>query len=274
MSQTEKPQYGVIGNPINHSKSPQIHQQFARQCNIELEYQAIKAKNDQFAETVEAFRSRQGRGLNVTVPFKLDAFDFANKLSERARVARAVNTLKFSEDGRVFGDNTDGVGLCRDLSLNWNCAVSAKRLLVLGAGGAVRGILAPLLDADPQRILVANRTEPKAIELAQLFADRGDIIGCGFGSLRNQQFDIVINATTASLQGEVPPLPENLFSNRALAYDMVYANEPTAFMRWATKQGVSQVVDGLGMLVEQAAESFFIWHSVRPETASVIRNLR
>ncbi|MFC1665087.1 shikimate dehydrogenase [Pseudomonadota bacterium] len=274
MGRSKKLQFGVIGNPISHSKSPQIHQQFAKQFNIELEYHAIRAEANRFVETVEEFRSHQGLGLNVTVPFKLDAFDFADNRSERARLAGAVNTLKFVEAEPVFGDNTDGTGLYRDLVLNWNCTIASKRLLVLGAGGAVRGVLAALLEDQPQCVLIANRTEVKAIELAQLFVNYGDVAGCGYDSLNSQQFDVVINGTAASLQGEVPPLPKTLFAKDALAYDMMYANRPTAFMRWAAEQGANQVVDGTGMLVEQAAESFFVWHGVRPKTAPVIQTLR
>ena len=266
--------YGVIGNPISHSKSPQIHQQFAKQFDIDLEYQTINAEIGRFSEVVKDFRLHRGLGLNVTIPFKLDAFEYADELSERARLAGAVNTLKFLEGGAVFGDNTDGVGLYRDLTENFGCSINGKRLLVLGAGGAVRGVLGPLLEAHPQSVLIANRTTAKAIELAKLFVNHGEITGCGFSEIKNQQFDLVINGTAASLQGEIPPLPNDLFSKHAVAYDMMYADQPTAFMRWATGRGANQVVDGLGMLVEQAAESFFVWHSVHPNTAPVIKNLR
>lgn len=273
-SNPKKLQYGVIGNPIGHSKSPLIHQLFARQFNIELEYHAIEAGFDQFMQTVNEFRDHLGLGLNVTVPFKLEAFEFANQRSERAELAGAVNTLKFNGEEVVFGDNTDGVGLYRDFTRNLNQPIEAKRVLVLGAGGAVRGILGPLLEVNPQCVVIANRTVSKAQDLAELFVSYGDIIACGFDALVNQQFDIIVNGTASSLSGELPPISGDVFSQNTLAYDMMYADHPTPFMRWASTQGAGQVADGLGMLVEQAAESFFIWHSVRPDTGTVINTLR
>ena len=268
--------YAVIGNPIAHSKSPQIHAAFARQTGQELSYEALLAPVDGFAQTVADFRARGGLGLNVTVPFKLEAFALAEHHTARAQAAGAVNTLAFGADG-VLGDNTDGAGLVRDLTANLDFALAGRRILLLGAGGATRGVLLPLLDSRPARLTIANRTVAKAEALAALFAARaGDtaLDACGFDALAGRRFDLVINATAASLADELPPLPPGLYAEGALAYDMMYARAPTRFMRAALADGAARVADGLGMLVEQAAESFTLWRGVRPDSAPVLAELR
>ena len=268
--------YAVVGNPIAHSKSPQIHAAFARQTGQELSYEALLAPLDGFAQTVADFRAHGGRGLNVTVPFKLEAFALAEHHTARAQAAGAVNTLAFGADG-VLGDNTDGAGLVRDLTANLDFALAGRRILLLGAGGATRGVLLPLLDSRPARLTIANRTVAKADALAALFAARaGDtaLDACGFDALAGRRFDLVINATAASLADELPPLPPGLYAEGALAYDMMYARAPTRFMRAALADGAARVADGLGMLVEQAAESFTLWRGVRPDSAPVLAELR
>lgn len=266
--------YGVMGNPVAHSQSPAIHQQFARQFRHRLEFLAIQVDPGGFRQAVEQFRAAGGKGLNVTVPFKLDAFRFADHMSERARLAGAVNTLKFEPDGRSFGDNTDGIGLVHDIELNLGVPIKGKQVLVLGAGGAVRGVLGPMLKRQPARVVIANRTVSKARDIAAAFAGQGTIETCSFDDLRGKHFDIVVNGTSASLKGEVPPLPATLFTREALAYDMMYGDRPTPFLDWAALNGAAQVADGLGMLVEQAAESYFVWRGVRPETKPVIAIVR
>ena len=268
--------YAVIGNPIAHSKSPQIHAAFARQTGQALSYEALLAPVDGFAQTVADFRAHGGRGLNVTVPFKLEAFALAEHHTARAQAAGAVNTLAFGADG-VLGDNTDGAGLVRDLTANRHFALAGCRILLLGAGGATRGVLLPLLDSRPARLTIANRTVAKAEALSTLFAARaGDCVldACGFDALAGRRFDLVINATAASLADELPPLPPGLYAEGALAYDMMYARAPTRFMRAALADGAARVADGLGMLVEQAAESFTLWRGVRPDSAPVLAELR
>ena len=268
--------YAVIGNPIAHSKSPQIHAAFARQTGQELSYEALLAPVDGFAQTVADFRAHGGRGLNVTVPFKLEAFALAERHTARAQAAGAVNTLAFGADG-ILGDNTDGAGLVRDLSANLDFALAGRRILLLGAGGATRGVLLPLLDSRPARLTIANRTVAKAEALAALFAARaGDCVldACGFDALAGRRFDLVINATAASLADELPPLPPGLYAEGALAYDMMYGRDPTRFMRAALADGAARAADGLGMLVEQAAESFTLWRGVRPDSSPVLAALR
>jgi shikimate dehydrogenase len=265
--------YAVIGNPVSHSKSPAIHAAFARATGHELAYEAILAPLDGFRATVGSFRAAGGKGANVTLPFKLEAFALANETTERARAAHAVNTLSFAGD-TVRGDNTDGVGLVRDIEVNLGVSIAGKAVLVMGAGGAARGVLGPLLERRPAVLALANRTPDRAIELARRFADQGAVTGGGYEALGGHRFDIVVNATAASLAGDLPPLPASAFGDGALAYDMMYGSEPTPFLRWARQQGVAHLADGLGMLVEQAAESFFVWRAVRPGTAPVIAMLR
>lgn len=265
--------YAVIGNPIAHSKSPWIHAAFARATGQDLDYTAILAPFDGFPATVAAFRREGGCGANVTLPFKLEAHALATEVTERAQAAQAVNTLRF-DGAAILGDNTDGVGLVRDIERNLGVVITDKRVLVMGAGGATRGVLGPLLKRGPASLFIANRTVYKAIELAALFADEGNVEGGGYERLARRGFDVVINATSASLAGELPPLPDSVFEPGALAYDMMYGRGTTPFLQRAKADGVARAVDGLGMLVEQAAESFFMWRGVRPETASVIEMLR
>lgn len=264
--------YCVFGNPVAHSKSPHIHRLFAEASGEQLSYEARLAGVDGFAEALQRFLAEGGRGCNVTVPFKEEAWRLATMRSARAEKAGAVNTLYLDAEGRLHGDNTDGVGLVRDLERNAGFPLRAKRLLLLGAGGAVRGVLGLLLAAGPREIVIANRTREKAVQLAQLFHDEGNVEASAFADLEGP-FDLVINGTSASLQGELPPLPAGIFSANALAYDMMYGAEPTVFLRWAQAQGAA-TRDGLGMLVEQAAEAFFIWRGVRPQTAPVLATLR
>ena len=269
------PLYAVMGNPVTHSRSPEIHQLFAQQAAIKIDYQRIQVDVGGFAQAVSNFQASGGQGLNVTVPFKVEAWELTDTCSERAQLARAVNTLWF-ETTSVIGDNTDGVGIVRDITNNLQQPITNTRLLVLGAGGAVRGVLGELLNCQPKQIVVANRTVDRAVELAGVFQNHSSIelLGCGFEELAEMHFDIIINGTAASLTGEVPALPQLHFNSDALAYDMVYSTQPTAFMRWATAAGIPNVSDGLGMLVEQAAESFYIWHDHRPNTEPVIKALR
>lgn len=266
--------YAVMGNPIAHSKSPLIHALFARQTRQDLSYEALLVPLDSFARAVAEFRDSGGKGLNITVPFKQEAWALDVERSHRAERAGAVNTLRFSDDGSALADTTDGVGLVRDLTRNHDITLAEKRILILGAGGAVRGVLEPVLAEHPATVVIANRTASKAEELAELFGDQGAISGCGFSALAGQQFDLVINGTAASLEGEVPPLPDDLLANGASCYDMMYGAKPTPFQLWATAHGAVQSMDGLGMLVEQAAESFTLWRGVRPETGPVIAALR
>ena len=266
--------YAVMGNPIAHSKSPRIHSLFAEQTGQALEYSAILVEPGNFATAVAEFRSEGGNGLNITVPFKEEAWALAGRRSDRAERAGAVNTLLLIESGKHFGDNTDGAGLVRDLMANHGATLTGKKLLLVGAGGAARGVIAPLLSENPELLVIANRTPEKAVVLARNFCDLGHTEGSSLYELEGQGFDIIINATAASLSGEVPALPASVVTTKSWCYDMMYADKPTAFMEWATERGASRVMDGLGMLVEQAAESFFLWRGVRPDTAPVINELR
>ncbi len=266
--------YAVFGNPIKHSKSPQIHTLFAEQTKQSLMYTAELVEIGQFNQAIKDFIQNNGKGLNVTVPFKEDAWSCATQHSDRAQRAGAVNTLIVKPEGELFGDTTDGIGLVRDLTQNHNIQLNDKDILVIGAGGAVRGVLEALLEQQPISLLITNRTRQKALQLAKDFSDLGNIKGCGLDEIKNASFDIVINGTSASLQGELPPLPDSLFRKNSCSYDMMYAAQATPFMQWSTKNGAAKVYDGLGMLVEQAAESFYIWRNVRPETKPVIQNIR
>jgi len=272
--------YAVFGNPIGHSKSPRIHALFAAQTGQDLSYQAILAAKDGFAAAVGAFivaGEGPAKGANVTVPFKEEAFRLATRRTARAAAAGAVNTLSFEQDA-VIGDNTDGAGLVRDLKHNLGCDPAGRRILLLGAGGAARGVILPLLLEGPAELLIANRTEETAARLALEFARLPDCAGeprpdgTGFAGLAGRQFDLVINATSAGLSGASLPLPPGVFGPRCVAYEMVYGRE-TAFMAQARAAG-ARVADGLGMLVEQAAEAFFIWRGVRPRTAPVLAALK
>jgi shikimate dehydrogenase len=266
--------YAVFGNPIKHSKSPLIHGIFAEQCGQAIQYRAVRVELDGFTRAVTSFFEGGGSGLNITVPFKREAYEYAQRLSDRAMRAGAVNTLTRAEDGAVEGDNTDGIGLVRDMVANLGWAIQGKRVLLLGAGGAARGVLEPLLKERPSELLVVNRTEERAVELAGEFDDIGPLQGGGYSLVGARQFDLVINATSAGLSGDSLDLPGTLLTERSCCYDMIYGAEPTPFMRWAALHAAWAVSDGLGMLVEQAAQSFYIWRGVRPETRPVIRQLR
>lgn len=265
--------YAVIGNPIAHSKSPFIHTEFSRQTGQTMRYEALLSPLDGFTKTVSAFRQQGGKGMNVTVPFKLAAYKLVTQLTGRASMAQAVNTIKFDED-RILGDNTDGIGLKRDITNNLGVPIEDKRILLMGAGGAARGVVLPLLEANPNILVIANRTKSKAHALHQQFAAYGSLASGDFADLSGEHFDIIINATSASLHDALPPLPTGIFCRRSLAYDMMYSQKLTPFLIFAQQQGAKYLADGTGMLVEQAAESFFLWRGVRPETKHVIELLK
>ncbi|MEA1604883.1 shikimate dehydrogenase [Pseudomonas spirodelae] len=265
--------YGVFGNPIGHSKSPLIHRLFAEQSGEQLSYEALLAPLEDFPGYARAF-FEHGLGANVTVPFKEQAFALADQLSARARRAGAVNTLKKLDDGSLLGDNTDGAGLVRDLTVNAGVPLKGKRILLLGAGGAVRGVLEPLLAEQPAALVIANRTVAKAEQLAREFADLGPVVASGYDWI-DAPVDLIINGTSASLAGDVPPIAPSLIQpGHTLCYDMMYGKELTAFNRWAAEQGAAHTLDGLGMLVEQAAEAFTLWRDIRPASAPVLAELR
>ena len=272
--------YAVIGNPIAHSKSPEIHAAFARQTGQDMSYERLLAPLDGFAATTMRFAREGGRGANVTVPFKLEAFALARERSARAEHAGACNTLAW-RGTHWYGDNTDGVGLVRDLTVNLGVELAGRDVLVLGAGGAGHGILGPLLATGPRSLAISNRTAARADELARLLAADGPIVARAFGELGGERFDLVIDATSARLtsagDGDAAaalPWPETIFAPGALAYDLKYATEPTVFVHWARRHGAARAVDGLGMLIEQAAESFLLWRGVRPHTAPLFALLR
>lgn len=265
--------YCVFGNPIAHSKSPAIHAAFAAATGQDMRYAARLAPVDGFAAAVAEFVAAGGRGANVTVPFKEEAFRLATRLTPRAQRAGAVNTLAFA-DGEILGDNTDGAGLVADITRNLGIDLSGQRILLLGAGGASRGVIAPLVAAGPQSLTIANRTADKAVALAAAFADIFTVDGGNFANLAGRSFDRVINATSASLGGESLPLPAGIFAPGSLAYDMMYGKGETPFLRQASEAGAAYCADGLGMLVEQAAEAFQVWRGVRPDTQPVLAELR
>lgn len=262
-------QYAVVGNPIGHSRSPEIHLRFAQQTKQKIGYERIEVPLDGFEDKALALRDSGYRGLNVTVPFKLDAAKLANDLTPRARLAGAVNTLKFDGD-IILGDNTDGVGFVRDVTERLKFGFGNCAVLVLGAGGAVRGLLGSLLDASPRWLAVANRSHQRAEELAEEFG----VEAIHFDEIPAEHFDLIINGTTTGLRHEAPAIDPETFNDCLLAYDLVYAAGPTPFMQLAAAGGAKQVVDGLGMLIEQAAESFLLWRGVRPDTQSVYREIR
>ncbi|MFO1299277.1 MAG: shikimate dehydrogenase [Burkholderiaceae bacterium] len=283
--------YAVVGNPVAHSRSPSIHARFAKQTGHDIEYGRLLAPLDGFVEAVERFRDAGGRGLNVTLPFKLEAFAWAARRSPRAQAAGAVNTLRFDADG-AFGDNTDGAGLVRDIEARLGLPLAGRSVLVLGAGGATRGVLGPLLEADAARVTIANRTAARAVALVDEFVRsaaaqapdagaptgpatplRERVHGCGFDGI-GDGFDLVVNATSAGLAGERLPIDDAVLAGAALAYDMFYSARETAFVAQSRAAGRPRACDGLGMLVEQAAESFLVWRGVRPLTAPVYEALR
>ena len=266
--------YAVIGNPIEHSKSPQIHTAFARQTGESIDYQRLLGDTETFAGDVRNFLAEGGMGLNVTVPFKEQAWRLADELSERAHTAGAVNTLIRLENNLLRGDNTDGVGLVRDLTVNQGFRMHDKRILMLGAGGAVRGVMRPLLEQSPKRIIIANRTASKAYSLANGLAPYGQVAGCGLDELDGMRFDLIINGTAAGLGGDVPQIPDTILAKGGWCYDMLYSNQATPFQTWGREHHAARSLDGLGMLVEQAAESFLLWRGILPETPPVIAMLR
>jgi len=265
--------YAVIGNPIEHSRSPDIHAAFAAQTDQDIQYGRILGDLEHVEDDIEEFAAEGGAGHNFTVPFQERAYDLCDTMSERARDAGAVNTLVF-RDGHVFGDNTDGAGLVRDLGCNHRFDFAGARILLLGAGGAARGVLRPLLEQRPDRLVIANRTATKAHALAAATAAQGPAIGCGLDELQNQAFDLIINATAAGLSSQVPDIPDDCLASGGWTYDMVYASTTTAFQAWGRAHGAVRALDGLGMLVEQAAESFALWRGVQPDTGPVIAMLR
>jgi len=262
--------YAVFGHPIQHSKSPRIHSLFAEQTGQTLTYQPQDVPAEQFADAVTAFFASGGKGLNCTVPLKELAWAYVANKTPRAEQAKAVNTIALQADGSLLGDNTDGCGLVADLTVNHQLTLTGSRVLILGAGGASRGIIAPLLEQAPAELVIANRTLAKAVQLAEEFQTLAAIEGCGFEQLNGRQFDLILNATSASLSNQLPPLPETLLAENGVCYDLAYGNQATAFVRWGQAHHARKSVDGLGMLVEQAAEAFFLWRGVRPETQAII----
>ena len=265
--------YAVFGHPIGHSQSPRIHAWFAAETGEVLTYDAQDVKAEQFPAAMAEFLAAGGRGLNCTVPLKELAFRRADALSERAQRAKAVNTLKVLPDGALFGDNTDGAGLIRDLTSNLGLMLRGQRLLILGAGGASRGIIEPLLEQQPTRLTIANRTAKKALQLAHEFSDLGPVTGSGLADLKSEHYDLILNATAASLSGDLPDLPPGLLAPGGSCYDLAYGKKPTAFVHCGQAHDARLSVDGIGMLVEQAAEAFQLWRGIRPDTAPVIAAL-
>ena len=264
--------YAVLGNPIAHSKSPQIHQAFAAQFNIELSYERILVPFNNLADTLKQFQHNGGLGVNITVPFKIEAVQLVKQKTERADKAGAVNTIKFNND-QWLGDNTDGIGLLHDLTQNLGINLTNKSILILGAGGATQGILLPLLTAKPNHIVIANRTLTTAEKLATDFKAAGNCSACDLNNLPKQSFDLIISATSAGVKGEPIQLPSYIINKNTHCYDLAYGDSAQPFLTWAKQQGTHHCYDGLGMLVEQAAEAFYIWHNIRPETKSVIKSL-
>ena len=266
--------YCVIGNPVTHSKSPLIHAAFAKQTGQKIHYQKIQVEQGEFLSALDDFQKQGGNGLNITIPFKEEAWRAADVLTDSANQAGAVNTMWFDKNGKRHGDNTDGRGLIIDLRANHNVRITGAEILILGAGGAVRGILGPLLDKKPAHVVIVNRTISRAEQLVALFSNRGVVAGCDYDYLPGQKFNLVINGTSASLQGTVPPLPGDLLFPEACCYDLMYSDSDTPFVSWARSHNAAKSLDGFGMLVEQAAESFFVWRGIRPQTRPVIETLR
>ena len=267
-------QYGVFGHPVAHSFSPFIHGIFARDTGQPMSYRAYDVAPEEFTERVQGFFSGGGRGLNITMPHKVAAVEVAQELTARAAHAAAVNTLALQDDNTILGDNTDGAGLVRDLCDNLGIVITQRRLLILGAGGATRGVLAPILGLEPAIVMIANRTSERAEALAAAFADLGVTQGVGFTYVGDTPFDLIINATSASLSGDIPPIPAGAIGPETVCYDLAYGRSAMAFVRWAQQSGCARAVQGLGMLVEQAAESFRLWRGVRPESAPVLAALK
>jgi len=266
--------YGVVGHPIGHSLSPFIHGMFARETGQAMSYRLYDVSSGDLAGFVAGFFDRGGRGLNITVPHKIAAVEAANELSTRATHAASVNTLALRDDGTILGDNTDGVGLVRDLCDNRGLVITNRRILIIGAGGATRGVLAPLLGLSPTLVVIANRTPERAASLAAAFADLGATQGVGFEDVGSEPFDLIINATSASLSGDMPPVPASAVGRATVCYDLAYGRAATAFVDWARDHGCAQALQGWGMLVEQAAEAFRLWRGIRPTTATVLAALK
>ncbi len=268
-------QYAVVGYPISHSLSPQIHSLFAEETKQDMSYRALQLEPDKFVEQIRKLQSAGYKGLNITVPFKQEAWDIADIMSPRAKDAGAVNTLILQPDGKIAGDNTDGIGLIRDLIVNHQVLIEHRKILILGAGGAVRGALGPILAKKPGLLTIANRTLEKAQQLADDFYHVWDLQPSTYEDLGRETYDLIINGTSAGLHGEVPPIPDTILGANSVCYDMMYSvSQNTAFVQWALDRGALRAYDGLGMLVEQAAESFYIWRGKRPQTAIVIQMLR
>ncbi len=265
--------YAVIGNPISHSKSPLIHSEFSKQTQQHIRYETILSPLNGFTTAIEIFRQGGGKGLNVTLPFKVEAYKISTQLTEQASSSHAVNTIVFDGD-KIYGDNTDGTGLIRDITVNLRFAITAKRVLLCGAGGAARGIVLPLLKQNPLILTISNRTTQKAHELRKQFSSYKNIESGNYKDILGKEFDLIINATSTSLINKSLPLPQGIFSAKSLVYDLMYGNMNTPFLQFARKEGATHLSDGIGMLVEQAAESFFIWRGIRPETKPVIKMLR
>jgi shikimate dehydrogenase len=265
--------YGVVGYPVSHSRSPVIHQMFALQTGQPIRYELLQVAPEKLAQAVQQFQRTGGKGLNVTVPHKMAVELLCDQLSERAEQAGAVNTLAF-QDGEIFGDNTDGIGLIRDLESNLGVQVTDRRILILGAGGATLGIVGPLLARHPAALVIANRTLARAESIVERFGNKDPLNACAFDSVPGEApYELVINATSAGLKGESPPYPMAAVGRRTLCYDLSYGAKPTPFTRWAREQGAGAAVMGWGMLVEQAAESFHLWRGVRPNTAPVLKQI-
>lgn len=266
---TSKDRYALMGHPVGHSRSPFIHAMFAKQTEQAMSYEVIDVVAEDLNSAVARFMADGGHGLNFTVPHKQAAANLADKLTERAKTAGAVNTFQIDEDGVILGDNTDGAGLVRDLTVNEGIDITDSRVLILGAGGAVRGILGPLLNQGPDKIVIANRNVDRGSKLAERFEDVGSIEARGFTDIQAEVFDIVINATSASLTGDLPPIPVEVIGSGTVCYDLAYGQTLTEFNRWAKEAGAGKTLAGLGMLVEQAAEAFFLWRGMRPDTQIV-----
>lgn len=266
--------YSVFGNPVKHSRSPWIHARFARQTGQQLGYTAEEIPLDGFDSRVKSFFASGGKGLNITVPFKENAWALTEVRSAAAQLAGAVNTLYLNSEGRLLGDNTDGTGMLRDIVSNHGGNIAGKHMLIVGAGGAVRGVLPRLLAEKPASIRIVNRTISRAQTLVDLFSSTGQLQALEFDQLQGISFDLIINGTSAGLAGELLPLPGSIISPETWCYDMIYGRGDTLFQRWAKNHGALKALNGVGMLVEQAAESFYLWRGVRPETASVIAALR
>lgn len=269
--------YAVFGYPVGHSKSPLIHREFARQTKQDIDYQAIEVKPGQFVDAVGEFCKAGAGGFNITLPFKKDAWQLADRHDRAAKLAKAVNCIRCETDGTLSGFNTDGTGLIVDLRDNHGIHLKGKKILILGAGGSAAGILGPIAHQGPAKVVLANRTPARALELVDSLGGNTILVGCGLDEVSNlmgQGFDLIINATSASLQNTVPDLPAGVLATGGSVYDLMYSDQPTPFVNWGLKQGAAQALDGLGMLVEQAAEAFYIWRGVRPQTDPVIKLIK